>query len=294
MKPKPHQIFLIAMAVFLFGFIGCQSKFSEPVPKKVQVKGLQLKARMEQKEKIDLRINQIQKGTRRLKKLVGMFSRVAGEEGSTDVFTVFDFLSSLNDELKNKIPQNEGDSLVRHGKIKLPKAIDYCSAEIDIQLKSTELYERPLENQSASLKKGDSIGTFLTYSIKHCGREGYLDLISVLFVRSSMNISFETENINRLLGDIPITAKFKNTSCEMYLEGSESQEGIVCRNFDVILSSKNRAFVDHLHYAPSSEEKLTITAKTYEDNVFKSYGVFKISDSGQVSMEPKEIEVANE
>ncbi len=118
---KRSNILMCAVSVAIGVLIsGCESKFAESSPDSVKLKGIPLEARISQKEKVDSRIDEIQKGADKAKKILEMFRKIQSPSSKEDVYTPFDFILDINNELKAKIPENSGDQLVRYGKIEIP------------------------------------------------------------------------------------------------------------------------------------------------------------------------------
>ncbi len=66
-------ISLLCLAILA---IGCESKFSESSPSSVEIKGKTLKERLAEKDKIDSRIDEVQRGAEKVKTIIEMFKKI--------------------------------------------------------------------------------------------------------------------------------------------------------------------------------------------------------------------------
>src|SRR5262245_43533318 len=110
--------FVLFVALFFTaGIMGCQSRFSESSPDSVKIKGLSLNERLSQKEKVDARMDEVQKGAEKAKRIIEMFKKVQSPDSNLEVYTPIDFLIDANNELKSKIPENSDEKVIRYSKM---------------------------------------------------------------------------------------------------------------------------------------------------------------------------------
>ena len=163
------KAFFLVLVLFTV-IIGCDSKFVEKPPKRVPIKGLSLDDRLEQKERIDGHIEQLEAGAKKINRIIQMFRNVQDPEFDKDIYSPIDFIIDLNAELKTKIPKNEGNKVVRYGQIELPlKGLSEECKVVYLRLETEPIYNESKELGSkteATLGEKEIIGERLTYFFK--------------------------------------------------------------------------------------------------------------------------------
>ncbi len=271
---------ILGAACLLIATVGCESKFSESSPDSVKIKGLPLEERLSQKNKVDSRIDEIQKGTEKAKKIIEMFKQIQSPSTKEDVYTPLDFLLDANNELKAKIPENQGDKLVRTGKIVIPgDSISEACRTVDAILESSTVYD-----ESGTEKV--SVGERLTYSLKTCGSNGqYLEAVVAEWVGSTLELKLISKNLETIFNNIVMADSMKNSTCKI----SQGSKGIIdvisCENFDVRLSKSENAHVKTMIFSNSGDVRFETLADIFENDKIKANSQIRVLSSGEVKFD---------
>lgn len=257
-------------------FIGCESKFAESSPDSVERKGLSLEERVSQKEKVDSRIDEIQKGADKAKKIIEMFRSIQSPSSKEEVYTPLDFILDLNDELRVKIPESKDDKLVRYGKIELPvPGIPEECKPIDTLLESGIIYDESQETKQA-------IGEKLTYSIKTCGSQGqYAEAVVAEWIGTNLEIKFINKNLETIFVGL-LTESMKSSICKIRQGQKKIIDTISCENFDARISASEKAHIKNMTFRNSDEVIFESLADIYEGGEIKTTSDIKVYSNGEV------------
>jgi hypothetical protein len=265
----------------------CESKFSESSPDSVKIKGLPLDERMSQKEKIDARIEEVQKGADKAKKIIEMFKKIQNPSAQEDVYTPFDFIVDLNNELKSKIPENSGGKLVRYGKIEVP--VQGLSEEcriIETLLESDTISDKDLEPKQP-------VGEKLTYSLKTCGSEGkFIEALVAEWIGTTLEIKVINKNLETIFNDFVLAGTMNSSTCKIKQGQKKIIDTISCENFDVRLSSSEKAHIKNMTFRNSDEVRFESLADVLENGKLKATSDIKIFSNGEVKFNLKKVDHA--
>ncbi len=266
-------------------FTGCESKFAESSPDSVKLKGLPLEERISQKEKVDSRIDEIQKGADKAKKIIEMFRRIQSPSSKEDVYTPFDFILDVNNELKAKIPENNGDKLVRYGNFDLPvQGISEECKSIDTLLESGIIYDESQEPKQA-------IGEKLTYSLKTCGSQGqYVEAVVAEWVGTTLEIKLINKNLETVFIDLVLTEAMKSSTCKIKQGQKKIIDTITCENFDVKISASEKAHIKNMTFRNSDEVRFESLADIFEHGQIKAMSDIKVFSNGEVKFDLKKVD----
>ncbi len=281
-------LFLISvLSISGIVFSGCESKFAESSPESVELKGMPLEKRILEKEKVDSRIDEIQKGADKAKKILEMFRRIQNPSEKGEEYTPFDFLLDVNVELKAKIPENNGEKLVRYGKVVLPiqGLSDECKT-IDTFLESGVVND----SQKADLV----IGEKLSYSLKTCGSQGqYLEAVVAEWVGNSLEIKIINKNLETILKDLALTEASISSTCKIKQGAKKIIDVISCENFDVKISSNSRAHIKNMTFRNNDDIRFESIADIFENGKLKAFSQIKVNSNGEIKFDLKKVDNPN-
>jgi hypothetical protein len=275
---------LAAVACTLTIITGCQSKFAESSPDSVKIKGIPLEERLSQKDKVDTRIEDVQKGAEKAKKIIEMFKRIQNPSSKEDVYTPIDFLLDLNGELKLKIPENQGDRLVRRGKIIVPvESLSDACRTVETILETSAIYEGSGENRVP-------VGERLTYSLKTCGsKDQYLEAIVAEWVGTAMEFKLISKNLETIFRDLLMTDAMKDSTCKITQGPKKIIDAIHCENFNVRLSDSEKAHIKTMSFSNSDDVRFESIADIFENEKLKATSEIKVLSNGEVKVNLKKL-----
>jgi hypothetical protein len=265
--------------------VGCESKFAESSPDSVKIKGIPLEERLSQKNKVDSRIDEIQKGADKAKKIIEMFKKIQSPSSHEDVYTPLDFLLDANNELKAKIPENQGDKLVRYGKIIIPiESLSEACRTVETSLVSSTVYDETSAEKVA-------VGERLTYSLKTCGsNDQYLEAVIAEWIGSTLELKLVNKNLETIFTDILLADSMKSSICKIKQGEKKIIDTIVCDNFDVKLSASESAHVKTMAFRNNDEVRFETLADIFENDKLKAYSEIKVLSNGEVKFDVKKVE----
>lgn len=264
---------------------GCESKFAESSPDSVKIKGIPLEERISQKAKVDSRIDEIQKGAEKAKKIVELFKKVQSPNSHEDVYTPIDFLLDANSELKSKMPENGDGRLVRRGQITLPiEGLSEQCRLVETLLESSVIYDESGPEKVA-------IGDRLTYSLKTCGSEGkFLSTIVADWNGPTLEFRLNNKNLETVFNNILLSDVLKNSVCRIKQGDKKIVESIYCENFEVRLTKSEYALVKNMAFNNKGDVRFETLADIYENQKKKAYSQIKVFSNGEVQFDVKKID----
>lgn len=276
------------LIVFGLIFVSCKSKFNESSPDSVTLSGIPLEERAKLKEKVDVRIDSIQQGAERTKKIIDMFRKVQDPKNQADVYTPIDFLIDINNEIKNQIPENgENGKLIRKGKIKLP----FTSLTEDCQTVETML-------ESEVIKKEDGgdikvAGDKLTYHIKTCASNGsYLPTILASWNGRAMQFQVDNSNLTKLFNNILRVENLKTSTCQFKNNDKNIIESMACKNFEIRLSNSEAAHILTMNFDNDGDVRFEASADIFENQNKKAISSIRVLSNGDVQFKVKKLDGA--
>lgn len=274
-------LLLPCLAVFAFG---CESKFSESSPDKVAVSGHSLEERIEQKKRVDVKIDEVQKGADKIKKLLDLFKKIQNPTMLANVYTPIDFFIDLNNELREKIPDNGGDrlSLTRYGKMTLP--LKNLSEEC--RTVETGLVQETIDG-------AEEAGGRLVYSLKTCRNEKFEDVFAVEWAQSKMNFVIIGKNLQNIFADLAQQA-LQQSSCQITQGDKGILDTISCTNLELRLSVSELAVIKALNFDSTGDVRLEGFADIFENNILKAKSELRILANGERKFEIKKVEEAKQ
>lgn len=265
-------------------FAACGSKFSESSAKSVSIKGLSLTERLAQKEKIDSRIDQIQQGANKAKKIIEMLKQVQNPSATSNVYTPIDFIIEANEELKSKLPANQKDKLARFGSVDL--RIDSLPEEcrkVETSLLSTTVFDEATGEQP--------IGDRLTYSLKTCGTDGkYVDVAVADWTGPNFEIKFNNKNLETLFKGLLKTASENSSGCKFTIGEKSILDTLTCENINIDLSKSENAIISKLYFSNSGEIRYKADADIFENAKLKAHLFMQILSNGEKELTLQKVE----
>ncbi|MBL7542951.1 MAG: hypothetical protein JNL11_04000 [Bdellovibrionaceae bacterium] len=266
-------------------FLGCESKFAESSPDSVKISGLPLEERVQQKAKVDSRIDDIQTAADRTKKIIDMFRKIQDPTNHSEVYTPIDFLIDLNDELKSQIPENEeNEKLARRGKIILPftNLSDAC--------RSVEtLLESDVQKETAA-GIDTTISDRLVYQLKTCASEGkYLPTIIAMWEGPSVEFRVENKNLESLFGSILQSENLKTSVCRFKKSDKKIIDTFSCENMELRLSNSEAAYIKTMAFDNNGDIRFEATADIFENRNKKAQSFIRAMSNGEVKFQMNKI-----
>lgn len=276
--------FLVGASLLAVSISGCESRFVESSPASVKIEGLPLSERLSQKGHVDSRIEEIQKGAEKAKRIIEMFKEIQNPSNKEDVYTPIDFLLDVNKELKSRIPENKIGKLVRRGKIVVPvQGLSEDCKIVETLLESSVIYDDTMTEKSA-------IGERLTYSLKTCGSEGeYLSAIEANWVADTLEFRLVNKNLENVFRDIFLTDAMENSVCKIKEDEKKIIDFIHCENFKVKLSASEFAFIRTMAFNNSGSVRFESVAEIFENDKKKANSAIKILSNGEVDFKVKKV-----
>lgn len=264
---------------------GCESRFAESSPSSVKIEGLPLEERISQKAQVDSRINEIQKGAEKIKKIMDLFKKIQDPKNTNDTYSTVDFILDINQELKEKMPENKDGQLIRRGQITL--ANQTLSAEcriVDTMLESSTVHSDDGADSIAIVDR-------LTYSLKTCASKGkYLPAVTVDWDGPTLEVSLINENLSSIFTDLLVAEV--NSASARKLKKNEAKiiDSIACENFGYSLSNNEYAFIKKMNFSNSDDIRFEAYSDIYESLVLKAKSKIKVLANGEVSFDVEKLE----
>lgn len=280
----------VKLAIFSFAILatsfGCESKFKESSPDAVAVQGRSLDDRIEQKTKIDVRLDEVQKSAEKINSIISMIKKVQAPDINTSVYTPLDFLMDMNNGIKTSLPEKNSESQVRYGKITLPiEALSEECRHVETKMEAISIYE-----DAASTKQ---VGEKLAYSLKTCKSDGkFVQITEAQWLGKELSFNFDTKNLDNIFSDIKLSDLLKNPTCKIKQDNNKIIQDINCQNFNVNLSASERAHVNTMSFHNSGEIRFEAQADILENDVIKATSQIKVLTNGEVKLETKNVKAA--
>lgn len=284
---RPKSKLLISSVVILSSIIGCESRFVESSPDSVKISGVPLEERLSQKAKTDTRLNEIQKGIDKAKRILDMVRRIQSPNSRQDVYTPFDFLLDVNIELKSQIPENQEDRLIRRGKLVLPiKALSKDCQKVETLLESEAVFEKSTDETPT--------GERLIYSLRTCGSEGqYVQAAEAVWSNGTLEFRFFNKNLETLFKGIAFTDFNQNTSCKIIEGEKDIIDKVVCDNVRLDLSDSEYALISKMAFSNSGMIRFEALADIFENNRKKAISSIQVFKDGEVKFDVTKVELPN-
>ena len=273
-------------------WVACDSKFVESSPDSVQLSGITLDERLTQKAEIDERINQIDQGVEKVKRIIDLFKKIQNTDQAQDVYTPIDFVLDVNAELKAKIPENRDGRLVRYSKIELPLTVlsEECRT-LHTSLESSVIYEESDEESTTESTEKKAIGEKLTYSFRSCAsEEKYLVAVEANWIGSNLEIKLNNENLETIFKDIVVNEVLKDSACRITQDSEKIIDTIHCSNIKVQLSNSEDAMVNDMIFNNSGEVRFEANADIFENARKKATSEITVLANGEVKFDLNKIE----
>jgi hypothetical protein len=248
----------------------------------VKLTGHTLDQRLTEKARLDSRIDDVQKSADKLKKIFDLFKKIQSPNSEDATYTPVDFLIDLDSTLKEKIPENRQDHLVRQASVKIPiKSLSEECKQADALLESDFIYDQDVPDRV--------IGDRLIYSLKTCGANSqFLPIINATWVGSGFSLSFDNHNLETLFKN-SLTAQLSGgSSCKIKLDDKKIVSSINCENFNVVLSPTEIALVKSLAFNNSGDVRFEVSASIFDSKTGrkKADPSFRFMSNGRVDSDP--------
>lgn len=290
------QIILAGSLVAFSSFwVGCDSKFVETSPESVKLSGITLDERLTQKAEIDERIDQIDQGVEKVKRIIDLFKKIQDPNQTQDVYTPIDFVLDVNAELKAKIPEIRDGRLVRYSKIEIPLSVlsEECRT-LHTSLESSVIYEEQSNNAAEETIESEdkkAIGERLIYSFRSCAsEEKYLVAVEADWIGSNLEIKLNNKNLETIFKDIVVNEVLKDSACRISQDDKKIIDTIHCSNIKVRLSNSEDAMVNDMIFNNSGEIRFEANADIFENSHKKATSEITVFSSGEVKFDLKKIE----
>lgn len=282
MKMKITFPLLSGLIITNFYLGACESKFSESSPSTVKITGLPLEERVELKGKVDAKIDDIQAGAERAKKIVDMFRKIQDPTNKADVYTPIDFLIDINNELKEQIPENsEKGKVSRKGKIVLPfiSLTNECRT-VDILLESDiSMFQKNVASSTAPANR-------LIYYIKTCASDGqFVPTIITEWNGPMIEFRVENENLHSLFSNILSIENLKTSTCQFRHNENKIIDSVYCNNIELLLSKSEVAHIKTMSFDNKGDIRFEATADIFENRLKKANSFIRVHSSGEVKFQ---------
>lgn len=277
----------------------CESRFVESSPDEVKIEGLPLTERIGVNALLDERLNKVQRGVERVRRILDLFHRVQKAGSDAQSYTMLDFLLDANQELKTQIPEIVAGptptekKILRRATLTLPLAhlTPECQT-VDTVLESSVIQD--------SNKPGFVLGDRLVYTWKICGSDSFTSAIEAELVNGTLSfrllgrnnleslIEFNRQAIDRHIENE--VSKLKNQLMESAIcEFKSDAKGVVeeakCRNFDVKLSNRETALVQYMNFNVNGEIRFEYSALLMEGGKVKGKSSAQVDKDGRVDFD---------
>jgi len=270
---------ILSLILFQVLAIGCESKFSEPSPKKVEANGDSLEARIKQKEEFDLAIDKIKESIDKIKFVRANVRKIQNPNDSElQEYTLVDFLSETTNDFKEKIPENDEKKLVRRGNINLPFAdLSEACKNIETRLETEVIYtgQGELGKDQSKSKDGEKEekGKRLIYYLKTCASEDkYFPALTVDAESHETKLTFTNNNIKILLQSFRLDEIInKTTQCRMFEDKFSTISNLSCENFELELSKNMVLFAKSFQFNSSGDVHIDLLGELFENQKKSAY-----------------------
>lgn len=273
---------ILPLLLALVGLVACQSKQEEPAPAGVMIEGLPLKARMEQKAKIDSRIDEIQRAAKKIKTIIETFRQMQSPGSDKDPYTPVDFLIDMGRELHMQLPMSGPDGkLTRKANMKIPilGIVDACRV-VGVQLESETLFAEKSDKNKPSGEK-------ITYSIKTCrSQEQYIPVLEASWNDSNFEFRLINKSLESIFMDLFVKDLGKNATCKIVQSQDGDLDSVSCESFQLALSQTERAMVKKLAYYGFGAVRFEFAADLLENGIKKAEPELKVMADGKPVFNP--------
>jgi len=266
---------LAALAASL-AVVGCQSKYEESSPDEVKIAGLPLQTRMDQKSKIDVRIEEIQRAAKKAKTVIEAFRKVQNSESGKDAYTPVDFLIDMGRELQTQLPEGTASGqLIRRASVKIPlSGVSEECRMVGVLLESDTLFDETDGGKAV-------IGEKLTYSIKTCRSQGqYRPVVEAGWRGSNLEFRLINDGLDSIFKDL-LEDLGKNSSCRMLQDQEGALKSVSCENLMISLSQTKRAMIKTLAFYNIGDVRFELSADLFENGVKTAEPLFKVMSDGR-------------
>lgn len=283
---------LLTGSVAAFALMGCQSRFSEPAPDSVTAQGISLDERIAQKERIDLRMNEAQRGAEKARRVLEVFRKALGPSAGALPYTPLDFILDINAELMAKIPVPEGDRLVRHVDVELPAGLlpEECRI-VKTKLESAVLYADTQPSGEKTITRER-----LTYLVKTCKSGGeYLPAFEADWIGPTFKLRLMKESLLTIfegLGEAAVAtlaAHDKATCTFTTTQSDKTLKSIECAGLEFGISKSEIAKLTKLAFNNAGEPRAEVNAEIFENDSLKLRATIQVLQSGEVLRDLKRI-----
>lgn len=280
------------LAISISLLAACNSQFVEKKPDAVSI-DTKLSAIMEDKSKIDEKLNSVEEATKRIRRINSLLKRAYNPNGrDADTYSPVDFLIDVNEELKGSIPKKVGDKYVRNTVVNLQ--IDGLSEEcktVETLLETSE--PDALVNELNKAGKADA--KVLKYSVRACGTENsFVPLVEVSWEGNQVLLSVNSKNIAKIFNvTASKTINSNNWNCKVSNEPSGIIESVYCENLDITLSKTEVAIVDHMMFNNKGDTRFEADARILEGDKTKATATIVVKSDGDVDYQINKVEQNN-
>lgn len=246
-------LFLSIMAL-----LACNSKFSEPSPEEVKIDGMKLDDRLAHKAQMDSKIEQIQKSTEKMKRIIEIFRNARSEGVKALGYTPIDLVIDVNAELKKRIPQEYQGKSRRYGTIELPSGL----VSEECRTVNTILETQP---------KVDIV----TYYLKTCTSGDYFKVAEVQWQEYGFDINVNNDNLGRLFADL-FKHEVERGSCLVNTDGGSNITSVTCKNIETEMNKYEHVVFTEMGYFLNQEITFSATAVIYNSLTGKKKTTLKL------------------
>ncbi len=241
------------------------------------MQGMNLDHRLEVKAKMDSRIEEVQRGAEKIKRIIDIFRQARSEAEHNilnKVYTPVDMIIDINNELKDRIPQEYKGKVRRRGKITLP--IDGLSEECKI-------VDTVLETSVNEETKND----VATYYLKTCTSNGKYEPVAEVRWSNALELEVMYDNLSKLFKDL-FKHEMNRGSCRVEQQHDGIIESIYCRNIHTSLNEHEYALVREMGYYNTQDIRFALYADIHETTGRKKATVkLEVFSNGDVKFDTK-------
>lgn len=282
----------IAFALAGILFFGCNSKNIEKTPDGVTIQGLSLDERIANKALTDNAIERIQRGSRQIRRILQLVRRANNSEPGDD-YTPIDLIIDVNEELKNRMPENSNGAVVRFGAIEIP--ISQLSQEcrnLETSLQTQQIYsdgviQTTVNDEDSSLTV---VGQQLVYSFRVCDQSDFVPGFTVELVNNDLKFKIHNTNFLRIFQSLIARTVEQSVNCNFVFGDSRIIDSVQCSNIEVKLSSTEIALLKRINFSSSGDVRLEGNAEIYEDSQIKATAEIEILSGGDVRFDMRAVD----
>lgn len=280
---------LLLIISFLTLFVSCDSRNIEKDPEHIKISGLSLEERIANKTRVDNALEQLEDGSRKIKRILDLVKKLNNSDENFLNYTPIDFLIDLNNEIKDKIPENDKNKLVRQSKIELPiKDLPLECQTVHAELSVKAIYaDGTIQNDINEKLDKDIVGQQLTYSLKTCGTSDYLTAFSANIISSSVEFTIHKKNLVDLFKNILSDKFLADTNCKIEFGEKKLLQSIECQNIEAKLSSSEIAIIKTVSFFAEGDTRIEGYIDIYDElnKQVKATAELVLYKSGEVKFE---------